>query len=41
MGEAPQWLYTVAFDEKSCGAKPRRLQRSVVSVDAFEPYWTA
>jgi nitrile hydratase beta subunit len=38
LGETPQWLYTVAFDEKELwgGQGPR--QRSVISVDAFEPY---
>jgi nitrile hydratase beta subunit len=38
MGEAPQWLYTVAFDEKELWGETAPLQRSVVSVDAFEPY---
>ncbi len=38
MGEAPQWLYTVAFDEKELWGDTAPLQRSVVSVDAFEPY---
>jgi nitrile hydratase subunit beta len=38
LGEAPQWLYTVAFDEKELWGDTAPLQRSVVSVDAFEPY---
>jgi nitrile hydratase beta subunit len=38
MGEAPQWLYTVAFDEKELWGDTAPVQRSVVSVDAFEPY---
>ena len=38
MGEAPQWLYTVAFDEKELWGATAPLQRSIVSVDAFEPY---
>jgi nitrile hydratase len=38
MGEAPQWLYTVAFDEKELWGETAPLQRSIVSVDAFEPY---
>jgi nitrile hydratase beta subunit len=38
LGEQPQWLYTVALDEKELwgGNSPR--QRSTVSVDAWEPY---
>jgi nitrile hydratase beta subunit len=38
LGEQPQWLYTVAFDETELwgGNMPR--QQSTVSVDAWEPY---
>jgi nitrile hydratase len=38
LGEQPQWLYTVAFDEAElwCVGRPR--QGSTVSVDAWEPY---
>jgi nitrile hydratase beta subunit len=37
LGEQPQWLYTVAFDEKELwGAEAT--QGSTVSVDAWEPY---
>lgn len=38
LGEAPQWLYTVAFEEKELWGESARTQRSTVSVDAFEPY---
>jgi nitrile hydratase beta subunit len=38
MGEAPQWLYTVAFDEQELWSGLKSLQRSIVSVDAFESY---
>jgi nitrile hydratase len=38
MGEAPQWLYTVAFEEKELWGDTRPLQRSIISIDAFEPY---
>ena len=38
LGELPQWLYTVVFDEEELwGATPPR-QHSVVSVDAWESY---
>ncbi len=38
LGESPQWLYTVAFDEQELwGARTPR-QRCTVSVDAWEPY---
>ena len=38
LGESPQWLYTVAFDEQELwGARAQR-QHSIISVDAFEPY---
>ena len=38
LGEQPQWLYTVAFDERELwgGNAPR--QQSTVSIDAWEPY---
>jgi nitrile hydratase subunit beta len=38
LGESPQWLYTVAFDAQELWGEAGRLQRSTVSVDAFEPY---
>lgn len=38
LGEAPQWLYTVAFEEKELWGETVRMQRSIISVDAFEPY---
>jgi hypothetical protein len=38
LGEAPQWLYTVAFDETELWGKQSRLQGTVVSIDAWEPY---
>jgi nitrile hydratase beta subunit len=38
LGETPQWLYTVAFDEKELWGGQDRNQRSTISVDAFEPY---
>jgi nitrile hydratase beta subunit len=38
LGEAPQWLYTVAFDEEELWGKQERKQRSTISIDAFEPY---
>jgi nitrile hydratase len=38
LGETPQWLYTVAFDEKELWGGQDLRQRSTVSVDAFEPY---
>ncbi len=38
MGEAPQWLYTVAFDEKELWGEIAPAQHSTISVDAFEPY---
>ena len=37
LGESPQWLYTVAFDAKELWGLANE-PRSVVSVDAFEPY---
>jgi nitrile hydratase beta subunit len=38
LGEAPQWLYTVAFDAREIWGDSVALQRSIISVDAFEPY---
>lgn len=38
LGENPQWLYTVAFDEKELWGEQDPKQRSTISVDAFEPY---
>jgi nitrile hydratase beta subunit len=36
-GECPQWLYTIAFDERELWGEDSA-QRSTVSVDAWEPY---
>jgi nitrile hydratase subunit beta len=38
LGEDPQWLYTVAFDAREIWGDSKTLQRSIISVDAFEPY---
>jgi nitrile hydratase beta subunit len=38
LGEQPQWLYTVAFDEKELWGANTPRQQSTVSVDAWEPY---
>jgi nitrile hydratase len=38
LGESPQWLYTVAFDAKELWGEQGAASRSIVSVDAFEPY---
>jgi nitrile hydratase beta subunit len=38
LGECPQWLYTVAFDEKELWGENGPKQGSTISVDAFEPY---
>jgi nitrile hydratase beta subunit len=38
LGESPQWLYTVAFEEKELWGAQEPLQHSTISVDAFEPY---
>jgi len=38
LGESPQWLYTVAFDEKELWGAQGPKQHSTISVDAFEPY---
>jgi len=37
LGECPQWLYTIAFDERELWGDDSA-QRSIVSVDAWEPY---
>ena len=37
LGECPQWLYTIAFDERELWGDDSA-QRSTVSVDAWEPY---
>jgi nitrile hydratase len=38
LGESPQWLYTVGFDEQELWGGQGLNQRSTISVDAFEPY---
>ena len=38
LGEQPQWLYTVAFDELELWGAEAPRQGSTVSVDAWEPY---
>ena len=38
LGEDPQWLYTVAFAAREIWGEAAALQRSIISVDAFEPY---
>ena len=38
LGEQPQWLYTVAFDEQELWGSDIPRQQSTVSVDAWEPY---
>jgi nitrile hydratase beta subunit len=38
LGEQPQWLYTVEFDEAELWGVARPRQGSTVSVDAWEPY---
>jgi nitrile hydratase beta subunit len=38
LGEQPQWLYTVAFDEKELWGANAPRRQSTVSVDAWEPY---
>ncbi len=38
LGDQPQWLYTVAFDEQELWGKNTPRQQSAVSVDAWEPY---
>jgi nitrile hydratase beta subunit len=38
LGESPQWLYTVIFDDRELWGERARSQHAVISVDAFEPY---
>jgi nitrile hydratase subunit beta len=38
LGESPKWLYTVAFEAKELWGDAAREPRSIVSIDAFEPY---
>jgi nitrile hydratase beta subunit len=38
LGERPQWLYTVMFDERELWGASTAPQHSCVSVDAWEPY---
>jgi nitrile hydratase beta subunit len=38
LGEQPQWLYTVVFDEQELWGADMPRQHSAVSVDAWEPY---
>lgn len=38
LGESPQWLYTVAFEATELWGETAPAPRSVISVDAFEPY---
>jgi nitrile hydratase len=38
LGEQPQWLYTVAFDEQELWGAHTPRQQCTVSVDAWEPY---
>jgi nitrile hydratase subunit beta len=38
LGEQPQWLYTVAFDERELWDANAPRQQSTVSIDAWEPY---
>jgi nitrile hydratase len=38
LGEQPQWLYTVVFDEAELWGANAPRQQSTVSVDAWEPY---
>jgi len=38
LGEQPQWLYTVAFDERELWGANTARRQSTVSVDAWEPY---
>jgi hypothetical protein len=38
LGEQPHWLYTVAFDATELWRSSAPAGRSVVSVDAWEPY---
>jgi nitrile hydratase subunit beta len=38
LGECPQWLYTVAFEARELWGEDAPAPRSVISVDAWEPY---
>jgi nitrile hydratase len=38
LGECPQWLYTVAFEEEELWGAQAPKQHATISVDAFEPY---
>jgi nitrile hydratase beta subunit len=38
LGEQPQWLYTVTFDEEELWGANTPRRQSTVSVDAWEPY---
>jgi nitrile hydratase beta subunit len=38
LSESPQWLYTVAFDAQELWGESAPSPRSLISVDAFEPY---
>ena len=38
LGESPQWLYTVVFDERELWGSQTSLRQQKLSVDAWEPY---
>jgi len=38
LGECPQWLYTIEFDERELWGEGLPAQRSTISVDAWESY---
>ena len=38
LGESPQWLYTVSFEARELWGESAPAPRSVISIDAFEPY---
>jgi nitrile hydratase beta subunit len=38
LGENPQWLYSVAFEERELWGEKTTAQGSLISVDAWEPY---
>lgn len=38
LGECPQWLYTIAFDERELWGEGLPAQRSTLSLDAWESY---
>ena len=38
LGESPQWLYTVVFDERELWGSQAALRQHQLSVDAWEPY---